>query len=76
MVLQLYGISKNDAKKNPVEQFQRDVENKEVFIRYIKTELQFLPCTDTETYGIGCLIKTFFPHILHSIAAIEFYRAQ
>ncbi len=27
MTLQLYPISKNDAKKNPVEDFQRDVEN-------------------------------------------------
>jgi hypothetical protein len=29
MTLQLYGISKNDAKQNPAEYFQRDVENKE-----------------------------------------------
>ena len=28
MTLQLYTNNKNDAKKNPVEIFQRDVENK------------------------------------------------
>jgi hypothetical protein len=28
MTLQLYANSKNDAKKNPAEDFQRDVENK------------------------------------------------
>jgi hypothetical protein len=39
MTLQLYGISKNDAKKNPAEQFQRDVEKKEVFMRCLKIVL-------------------------------------
>jgi hypothetical protein len=31
--LQLYSIIKNGAKKNPAEDFQRDVENKKVYIR-------------------------------------------
>jgi hypothetical protein len=31
--LQLYSISKNGAKKNPAEDFQRDGENKKVYIR-------------------------------------------
>jgi len=30
MALQLYGFSKNDAKKNPAEYFQRDVEKKRI----------------------------------------------
>ena len=75
MTLQLYGISKNDAKKNPVELFQRDVEKKKVFIRYWQMKLQDLLDTDTETYGIRRLIQAFFPHILECIAAIKFDRA-
>jgi hypothetical protein len=29
MTLQFYALSKNDAKKNPAEDFQRDVDNLE-----------------------------------------------
>jgi hypothetical protein len=36
MALQLYTISKDDTTENPVEDFQRDVENKKVFIRYFE----------------------------------------
>jgi hypothetical protein len=75
MTLQLYQISKNDAKKNPAEDFQRDVENNKVIIRIDKEFLQFLPATDTESYGIGCHIKSFLPHILKGIASVQFYGA-
>jgi len=70
MTLQLYGISKNDAKKNPVEDFQRDVEKNKVIVRNNNVNLQFLPTTDTESYGIGRHIKSFLPHILESIASV------
>jgi len=37
MALQLYAISKNDAKKNPAEFIQRDVEKKNYFTAFLST---------------------------------------
>jgi hypothetical protein len=69
MALQFYTFSKNDAKKNPVEDFQRDVDNLKGYHWEVDRDY-FLPAAETESNGVWCLVKAFVPHAVHCIAAI------
>ena len=35
-----------------------------------------LPVAETDTYVVGSLVKTLFPHAFHGVGTIQFYRAQ